>query len=238
MIDFSKHLFRCSSLGLLMTNKQGKKDTKTIDELSDTAKGELIKIYIEAVYGRKKEIKSKYLEKGTDVEDDSITLLARIKDTWLAKNKERRSNEFITGEPDLLKPLRDIKSCWDLHTFFDAKTKPLDKRYEWQIRGYCELFDEPEGTVAFCLTDTPLGLIEDEKRKLFYRMNVPTMENPDYMEACEALEKEMTFGDIPMVDRIHEITVKRSPELINMAYERIVLCREWLNEFANQKVLA
>lgn len=232
-MDFSDYKFRCSSLGSLMTNQQGKKDTKTIDELSETAKGELIKVYIEVAYGRSKEIQSKYIEKGLAVEEDSITLLSMVKEKYLEKNTERKTNEYITGEADIVKPLYDTKSCWDIHTFYAAKTKPLKKDYEYQMLGYCELYDEPQGTVAFCLIDTPLGLIEDEKRKLFYKMNVPTIENPEYLEACERLEKEMTFGDIPMKDRVHEIVVKRAS--MEAVYKRIELCRIWLNDFAGVK---
>ena len=232
MKDFSDHKFRCSSLGAIMTNQRGKTDTKTIDALSDTAKDELLKIYVEAVYGRRKEIQSKYLEKGVECEEDSITLLSTLKDKFLLKNAERFTNDYITGEPDVLEPLIDTKSCWDIHSFFKHKTQPLKKDYEFQMLGYCELTKQSHGTVAFCLIDTPLGLIEDEKRKLFYKMNVPTMENPEYLAACEQLEKKMTFGDIPMEERVHEVKVRYSATMISQVYNRIDLCREWLNEFA------
>lgn len=237
MIDFSTYKFHCSSLGNLMTNMPGKKDTKTVDELSQTAKDELIKVYIKEVYGREKEVSSKYIEKGLSVEEDSITLLSRFKQKFLVKNTNRIENDFITGLVDIESPLMDAKSCWDIHTFYAHKTKPLKKDYEWQMQGYTELYKEDSGTVCFCLIDTPLGMIEDEKRKMFYRMNVATMDNPEYMEACEALEKEMMFSDIPMSERIFEVRVKHSPELIQMAYSRIGLCREWLKEFVKNPEL-
>jgi hypothetical protein len=236
MKDFSNYKFRCSSLGALMTNQPGKKDTKTLEELSETTKNELVKIYLLEVYGRDKEIKSKYINKGLEVEEDSITLLSRIKEMFLVKNSQRFENEFITGEPDVTSPLYDLKSCWDLHTFFEHKTKKLKSVYEWQMRGYAELIDAPYGTVAFCLIDTPLGIVESEKRRLMYDMNATTSESPYYLEACQALEKEMMFSDIPMEERIHEVDVKRHPEEMQKCYDRIVLCREWLNEFANKKV--
>lgn len=236
-MNFNDYKFRCSSLGSIMTNQPGKKDTKSLAELSQSAKDELIKIYVKQVYGREKEISSKYIEKGLAVEEDSITLLSMIKEKFFVKNEERKENDFISGLPDIIAPLHDTKSCWDIHTFYVHKTKPLKKDYEWQMQGYCELYQEDSGKVVFCLIDTPLGMIEHEKRNMFYRMNVATMENPEYLEACAALEKEMTFGDIPLNDRIHEVIVKRSPALIEQAYERISLCREWLNEFANKPEL-
>jgi hypothetical protein len=234
--DFSNQKFRCSSLGALMSNQPGKKDTKTVEELSETAKGELLKIYILEVYGREKEIHSKYIEKGLAVEEDSITLLSRIKKIPFFKNKERKENDFITGEVDIKDPyLMDTKSCWDLHTFMETKTKKLNKSYEYQIQGYCDLYGFDQCSICYCLIDTPLGLIEDEKRKLFYKMNVPTTENPEYLKACEALEKEMTFSDIPFEERINEIVVKRSPAIIESVYERVPLWREWLNNFYEQQ---
>lgn len=233
MIDFSNYKFRCSSLGALMTEPRSKSEL-----LSETTKEELVKVYVKEVYGRDKEISSKYIEKGQAVEEDAITLLSRVKKKFFVKNTERLTNEFITGEPDVAKSsLIDTKSCWDLHSFYKHKTKPLPKDYYWQMQGYMELFGFDLGTVAFCLIDTPAGLVEEEKRRLFYKMNVATMENPDYLEACAQLEREMTFGDIPLEERLHEVIVKRSPADLEKCYERIKLCREWLNEFANKPVL-
>lgn len=233
MKDFSKYKFRCSSLGALMTEPRSKSEL-----LSQTTKAELVKIYIREVYGREKEISSKYIAKGNQVEEDSITLLSRLKKEPFFKNELRKENDFITGEADIIDPyLMDTKSCWDLHTFYAAKTSELNKDYRYQMLGYCELYEFAFGSVCFTLIDTPEGLITAEKQKLFYKMNVPTIENPEYQKACEALEKEMKFDDIPMDEKIHEVEVKRNPAEMEKVYERIHLCREWLNEFANQKVL-
>jgi hypothetical protein len=236
-IDFSNYKFRCSALGNLMTNQQGKKDTKSIEELSATAIQELVKIYVKEVYGREKEISSKYIEKGLAVEEDSITLLSRVHMIPFFKNTDRKTNDFITGEADIIDPrLLDTKSCWDLHTFMAHKISKLSKAYEYQINGYCDLYGFNEGSVCFCLIDTPLGLIEEEKRRLFYKMNVPTMENPQYLEACAAIEKEMMFNDIPLQQRVHEVIVKRSPATIENVYNRVHIWREWLNTFCNRLI--
>jgi hypothetical protein len=222
-----------------MTNQPGKKDTKSIGELSETAIKELVKIYVKEVYGRDKEITSKYIEKGLQVEEDSITLLSRVHMIPFFKNTERKSNEFITGEADIINPrLIDTKSCWDLHTFMAHKISKLKKEYEYQINGYCDLYDFNEGSVGFCLIDTPSVLIEDEKRRTFYKMNVPTMENPEYLEVCSAIEREMKFEDIPLKDRIHESVVKKNSETIDKVYERVPLWRQWLNEFASNGMLS
>ena len=237
MIDFSNQKFRCHQIGALLTNQQGKKDTTTLEEISETAKEELVKIYVATVYKRDKEITNKYIEKGLAVEEDSITLLSRIHHKPYFKNTERFENDFITGEPDVIDPLFDTKSCWDMHTFYKHKAGKLKKDYFWQMQGYADLLVKDKGTVAFCLIDTPDALIQQEKKNLFYKMNYATMENPDYLAACAHIEKEATFGDVPMEERLHEVVVKRDPAAIGMFYKRVPLLREWLNEFANQKVL-
>lgn len=232
-IDFSKQKFRCSSLGNLMTNGPGKKDTRTIDELSSTAIQELIKIFVREMYGRDKEIHSKYIDKGNQVEEDSITLLARVYGQMFKKNDMRKENGIITGEADITDPrLLDTKSCWDIHSFFKHKTEKLSKAYEYQMNGYCELYGFLSGNVCFCLIDTPVALIAKEKDRLFYSSGWITKENPEFLAACEELEKELTFNDIPLKDRLYEVTVKKDPAALEQVYWRAEnLWRPWLQEF-------
>lgn len=239
MIDFSNYKFRCHQIGGLMTNQRGKKDTKTLEEISETAKAELIKIYVSEVYGRDKELTNKFVQKGLMVEEDSLTLLSRVKGRLFFKNDQRFENDFLTGEPDTIEPeLIDIKSSWDIHTFFKAKASKLDTGYDWQIQGYMDLVEKDYGIVAHCLIDTPDVLIETEKQRLFYKMNAATVENPEYLEACEALEKEMKFGDIPIEQRIHQVRVDRDCEQIHRFYDRVPLLRDWLNDFASNHIKA
>ena len=67
-ISFDKYLFRCSSLGKLMTYPA--KDT-----LSAGPKTFLGNLFKEELFGKSGEIKSKYLSKGLLVEQESICLL-------------------------------------------------------------------------------------------------------------------------------------------------------------------
>src|SRR5689334_14038122 len=94
--NFDNYLFRCHALGLLMTEPKVKSET-----LSETTKTYLAECYVDHIYGRNKEIQSKFLEKGIAVEEDSITLLSRVKKKLYKKNSIRLKNEFVTGEPDL-----------------------------------------------------------------------------------------------------------------------------------------
>jgi hypothetical protein len=223
---FSKYKFRSHAGGRLMTDPRSK-----TEKLSETTKSYLLECYIDMVYGRKKEIHSKYITKGLEVEEDSLTLYSRVNKRPFNKNQERMENDFICGTPDIILADRviDIKSSWSIHTFFDAKSDGINKNYFWQLQCYMALTGKEKATLAYCLVDTPLMLIEDEKRKLAYRMGAITNESPDYLAACEEIEKNMTFQDIPIKERVFEIEVTRDDEAIEKLYNRIELCREYLD---------
>jgi hypothetical protein len=204
-MDFSKVTFRCSQLGRIMTPPQ-EKAAKERGDLGQTCKTFLRQYYRELRYGRSKDVTTKYMEKGLMVEEDAITLYSRLKKRFYKKNDRRLTNEYITGEPDIYEGvdiehathIPDLKASWDLFTF-PFPSDPVNKDYLYQIQGYCALTGAKSGSIAYCLIDTPETLIEDEKRKLFYKMNAGTTENRDYITACEELERNMRFDDIPLV---------------------------------------
>ena len=124
----SEFKIRCSSLGRIMTEPRSKSD----GPLSIGAKTAIREIAAQAIFGVDFEISSKYIEKGLEVEDQSIALLNRVRGLSLEKNKERRSNDFITGECDLFDAQRvsldgkrpaDRTNApgWDVHA-----AKPFD----------------------------------------------------------------------------------------------------------------
>jgi hypothetical protein len=146
-------------------------DPKSKDEkLSVGAKTEIERIAKEFVYGYDEVITSKYMDKGIAVEDQSIELYNSVFFTSHVKNTERKSNEWITGECDILTPSKiiDIKSSWSLATFPATSKAGQDKQYEWQGRAYMWLWDVPEFEVAYCLVNTPDELISWEDPKLHY----------------------------------------------------------------------
>jgi hypothetical protein len=226
-----------SSAGKILTNMPGKKDTKTVEELSDTTKTHLIECYVKEVYGREKDINNKFIEKGLAVEEDSLTLYSRIKKQVYFKNDELFSNDWIVGTPDIITSdsVIDIKSSWDIFTFFASKTKKIDSGYYAQLQCYMELAKRTNAVLAYCLIDTPDGLIEDEKSRLFYKMNLTSRENETYLQACEALEKQMRYGDIPIHERLFEFQFPFDSELIEAIKFRVGLCREFLNRFSEKE---
>lgn len=236
-MTFDNTLFRCSSVGHLMTEPRAKKD-KDAGNLSEGAKTHLIDIFVSAKYGRQTEIQNRYVNKGLMVEEDSITLYSRVKKTFFKKNERHLANEFIKGTPDLFTGLEiesadsiiDVKSSWDIFTFFRTHTKEINSLYWWQLQGYMALTGASKATLAYCLINTPVMLINDEKRKLMYKMGCVTEESDEFVKACDELDKAMIYDDIPLSERMIEFEVPRDNDAIQSLYERIARARQFLNE--------
>lgn len=147
---------RCSSLDSIMTNGRSKTG------LSATAQGVITDMVNSELYNTPLFISNKYLSKGIECEDDSIELFNNVFFKSLVKNTERITNDFITGECDLLDgdTVIDIKTSWNLKTF--AKQRNDTTCYEWQLRGYMWLYDKDKACTAHCLVDTPKDLCKYE----------------------------------------------------------------------------
>lgn len=226
-MDANKVLFRCSQLGTLMTNPRSKSET-----LSETTKNYLTEVYVNTRFGRKKEITNRYIEKGLKVEEDSITLYSRVKRVPFFKNEEHFLNEYIMGTPDHVGEfVLDIKSSWDIFTFTNTLSDELNKKYFWQLQGYMWLTGKKEARLAYCLVNTPDTMIEDAKRKLAWQMGIidPSI-NPDYIKACEEIDRLSIYDDIPMKERVNEIIVPFDPMAIEALQSKIIDCRNYMKE--------
>ncbi len=235
-LNFDDYLFHPSSGGDIMTDAKNKSDL-----LGETCKNKLLECWIEAKYGRKKDITNKYMEKGTQQEDESITLYSRVTKRFHKKNTETIRNKFLVGTPDLFEgdaimkatEIIDIKTSWDIFTFYQVFHKPINKNYFWQLQGYMDITGAKSAKLVYCLVDTPENLINDAKRKLQWTMGVidPSAQslNSEYHLQCLQIEKNMTFDDIPMKDRYIEFNFERDQAAIDKMHEKIILCREFMN---------
>lgn len=202
--------FRCSSIGKLMTEPRSKSE----GPLSVGAKTYIRELAAQEIFGVEFEISSKQIEKGIEVEGDSIDLLNSVRGLSLVKNVERRSNDFITGECDLFdaeaKRGHDIKSSWSIATFPITVADCEDRLYEWQMRGYMALWDADEWEVNYCLVDTPDRLIGFEPMPLHVVSHLP-----EWM-------------------RVTTWTVKRDLEKEAAIYEKVKAANEYLNLVINE----
>lgn len=164
---------RCSSIGKLMTEPK----TKSEGPLSVGAKTHVRELFAQELFGVDFEVSSKHIEKGLQVESESIALLNRVRCLSLTKNTERRTNAWITGECDLFDADRrrghDLKSSWSIATFPVCEAACVDKLYEWQMRGYMWLWDADEWEVNYALVSTPERLIGYDPITLHFVDHIP-----------------------------------------------------------------
>lgn len=183
-------LFRCSSIGKLMTEPKSKSD----GPLSVGAKTFIRELAAQEIFGVDFEVSSKPMQKGVEVENDAIVLLNSVRRLSLFKNTERKSNDFITGECDLFdlenKRGHDIKSSWSIATFPILPSDCQNSLYEWQMRGYMALWEADEWEVNYCLVDTPDRLISFEPMQLHCVSHIPEHMRVTSWNITRDLEKE------------------------------------------------
>lgn len=169
-------LFRCSSLGKLMTEPRSKAE----GVLSETAKAHIREVLAQDIFAVDFEIGGKEIEKGNTCEGESINLVNAVRGLALEKNSERRNDGLITGECDLFDAERrvghDIKTAWSIQTFPivpEDVASAQRKLYEWQMVGYMKLWDADEWHVDYCLVNTPDELVRFEPITLHFVDHIP-----------------------------------------------------------------
>jgi len=156
--------------------------------------------------GDHEQIFSKQTNKGNFVEPDLIDFMAVQLGLGMAeKNYDTLSNDYMIGTCDVVTNdlIIDVKAPWNVKTLQD-NVSGINTDYEWQLRGYMALWDKQEAIVFYGLMDTP----EDA--------NFGT---------------EVIYSDMPDSDRWIAYKVTRDAELEQAIIDRVILCREWLNEY-------
>lgn len=174
-------------------------------------------------YGRRKEVKSKYLDKGNECEDEAIGLLNKIHLEDYVKNEEFFEDADMQGTPDIIANItRDTKCTWDETTIpiFDDY---CDDDHYWQGLVYMELTDRPAHSVDYCLIDTPDHLIEREIK--FASYTSPKSDD----ELREHFYKKMRFTDITNLNlRVKSFCFNRDKEKIQQLRDRVAMCRDYI----------
>lgn len=194
----------CSQIGQIMTNSRLKTET-----LSETCKTYCQTWVKEQIYNTKKEIKSKYLTKGIDVEDAAIEYYSEVKELgFVLKNIDTFSDGFMVGTPDLIVGdiVIDLKSSWDCFTFplFDSD---IDKKYWAQIQGYLHLTGKKHGKLVYTLQNTPEELEWDEP---------------------------VDYSGLSTKYRIKEFDIEYNPEFIESVQERVKECRVYIDQLISE----
>jgi hypothetical protein len=196
---------RASAAGKLMTNPKNKSEVG----LSETTKTYCKEWMKSQIYGFEKEISSKYLEKGIQLEDTAIDRAIEWLDLpFVLKNEELFENEYAKGTPDILysDTVIDIKCSWDAFTFplFEDEIPNMD--YYYQLQTYMWLTGKKTAKLAYLLLNTPEHIASWETKR-------------DY----DGLDKQY---------RIKCYTFDFDLEVIEKLKTRVELCREYINQLS------
>jgi hypothetical protein len=227
-INWNEFRIRCSSLYVLFVEPQSK-EAKAAGDLSETAKKHLWDIYIEAKWGRSDDILTVQMEKGVICQDEIMKILSVMENVPYTRNTERKTNDWITGEADIVHDLiTDIKASWTPKTFIPNLIGPIPAVYRYQNQGYCWLWDKPGARTVWGLADCPESILKKLRSKLLFHMEVASDESTEYKEAVKELEREHTFKDIPLSERLIIKKVDRDEDIIAQIPGKVTKARQYL----------
>ena len=158
-----KNLFkiRASASGQIMTNPRSKTEL-----LSETTKSYVYDWLKEQIYGYRKQLNNKYVNKGLQLEDKAIDKAIEVLNIPFAiKNEKYYEDEFFCGTPDLIVDgiVYDIKCSWDCFTFPLFDTEIPTKGYFYQLQVYMHLLGLKKAKLVYVLINTPEELTYEEK---------------------------------------------------------------------------
>ena len=191
----------------------------------------------EQVYGRRKELDNKYVQKGNACEDKAIDLVSAVNLTSYSKNEEYRENEYMTGTCDIDAPdcIRDTKCSWDVDTFPAFDDSP-DSRYIYQVQGYMELWNKPYAFVDYVLVNAPFELLKREAKSIEWKKNIDFEDA--FFIACDQLtyDEEHLQADkrkepvLTLEQRVKSFRIDRRSSIIREVERRVLMCREYIEK--------
>lgn len=153
--------FRASSVHKLITAPRTKSEV-----LSATAKSAIRDIAKQDIFGFTSFKGNNATEKGILLESQAIEHSGRVRNQFFTKHEGRLSNDYITGECDILTAnmVIDTKCTWDIgtHPFFadEAMEKVKAAGYDIQMQCYMWLYDLDHAEIDFWLFPCPPNLIK------------------------------------------------------------------------------
>jgi hypothetical protein len=219
---------RCSALGKILTEPRSKSEV-----LSETAKSYIHELFKEKELGIYKDISSRYLDKGIQLEDQAIQFASEVLGwDFVVKNTERFTNDWITGEPDINTDdlLADIKCSWSGNTFpmFDEVLK--NKDYYWQLMGYLMLTGKDRAELVYCLLNTPFEIVEDEVRREHWKLHLIEED----LDVREAVQQIHNFDHIPDALRVKRFIIEKDEQAFERIKEKCILANEYYEQLKSR----
>ena len=176
-------------------------------DLPQTIKSYCKEWLTEKMYGYRKEIKNRYLDKGSIMEDDAIDLAINLLNLpFVMKNTLSFEDEFFTGTPDIiideLDRVDDTKCSWDCFTFplFEEEIPNMD--YFYQLQVYMHLTGKKHASLDYVLLNTP-----------------------EYLDYGEP----KTYDHLDKKFRIRNYLIEYDESVILELQKRVILCKEYIN---------
>ena len=221
-------LFKCraSAIGKILTNDRSGK------AMGETAKSYAKEWLIAEITGKQKDIKSKYLSRGNDMESSAIERVAKHYNCELEKNEINLENEYFTGTFDTKTEIRVI----DTKVPFDAFTFPffvsiIDPDYYGQLQIYMDLTGLKKASLCYCLEN---GSHEQIERLSWQIAKELDKEEPD-IDDWEEAEKRLSYDHLPDEMRIKVYEFEYDEAYITKAKQRVIETREYIkNELLTQ----
>jgi hypothetical protein len=215
---------RASQLGKIMTAPRSKSEV-----LSQTAKTYVEELAKEHLFGIKKVFKSRYTDKGNEVEEKAIELTEDVLGfEFLTKNENYYQNDYIKGTPDIITTslVIDVKSSWSGDTFPFFESELPNKDYYYQVMGYMWLTGKKNALISYCLINTPEEIVNDEIRRTAWgKYEIEPSE-----ETIRDVVALHSFDHIPKDRRVKAFHVEYNEGVVNEMKTRIEHCRTYFNE--------
>jgi hypothetical protein len=168
-----KYQERYNGIGKQLTQNQLIEYTSLIEksknkELSKATKDLILDTYLYNEFGYFEDVNADTLFKGKLLESEAIAILSEYENIFYKKNKERKKNEWIIGECDILSSdkITDIKISKNVKTFFEVQE--LNKSYYYQGIGYMWLWGKQNYSVTYILMPDTDDMIERQLSRLSY----------------------------------------------------------------------
>lgn len=219
-----KLLFRCHSIGALLSEPKLKAD-KEAGKLSETAKTLVESMWLKNNFGYREIITTDAMTKGLKLEQDSMALVQSVlKGAFRIKNRKQLSNDYLIGTPDIILTdyVEDIKTCYNLRTFFEAEPTKL---YLTQAQCYMALTGRKSYRLIYCLVPNADDAIIKECERVAWQYG-RDYENQDYIDHCTQIKlNNDCIKSIPPMQRVKIFEFSYDESVMDMLYKKVELAR-------------
>lgn len=213
-----KLLFRCHNAGALLTEPKLKSEA---GQLSQTAKTMIEAMWLKNTFGYREIVTTDAMTKGLRLEQESMALAQTVLGgAFRSKNRETFKNDFIIGTPDIILSdyVEDIKTCYNLRTFFEAEPTKL---YLTQAQCYMALTGRKSYRLIYCLVPNTDEAIIKECERVAWQYG-RDYENQDYIDHCSQIKANNDcIAKIPIEQRVKVFEFVYDAEMVAKIYGQI-----------------